>query len=188
MRTVVIIPAIPLYVHDLAGRFPGRCRAARILGPEFRHSTVRGRLADEWSAAGAASGLVVLAIGTALLLAPFLAMVFVAGVARGIGWPASTRAATPRSRLRRRPTPWGGGRLLHQRYVSATIVFPALALWLIDAPGDTSACSFSRRAGTAGLPIAMRLAQQKAEKRVAVQRLESRLRALIDRVCSSPLA
>jgi MFS family permease len=144
-----------------------------------------GRLADEWGAAGVlASGLIVLAIGTSLLLAPFLAMVFVAGVARGIGW-AGVNTGGYTTLAIAAPAQRRGEAAGYYTSVttSASIVFPALALWLIDTPGGYQlAFLLSATLALLGLPIALRLAQQSAEAKIAPRMAETPVHhALIDR-------
>ena len=182
----VITPTIPLYVHDLGGSaFLAGAALLAFSVPSFLIRPFVGRLADEWSAAGVlASGLIVLAIGTALLLAPFLAMVFVAGVVRGIGWGGvntggyTTLAIAAPVHRRGEAAGYYTGVT-----ISASIVFPALALWLIDAPGGYQRVFLlSAALALLGLPIAMRLAQQKAETKIAMQSAgKPAPRALIDR-------
>jgi len=182
----VIMPTIPLYVHDLGGSaFLAGAALLAFSVPSFVIRPFAGRLADEWSAAGVlASGLVVLAIGTSFLLAPFLVTVFVAGVARGIGW-AGVNTGGYTTLAIAAPAQRRGEAAGYYTSVtaSASIVFPALALWLIDAPGGYRLVFFlSAALALLGLPIAMRLAQQKAEAKIAMQMAEKpAYRALIDR-------
>ncbi len=182
----VITPTIPLYVHDLGGS--ASLAGAALLAfsvPSFVIRPFAGRLADEWSAAGVlASGLIVLAIGTSLLLVPFLAMVFVAGVARGIGWAGLNTGGYTTLAIAA-PAHRRGEAAGYYTSVttSASIVFPALALWLIDTPGGYARVFLlSTALALLGLPIAMRLAQQKTEAKIAMRSAGKPARpALIDR-------
>lgn len=182
----VMTPTIPLYVHDLGGSaFLAGAALLAFSVPSFFIRPFVGRLADEWSAAGVlASGLIVLAIGTSLFLAPFLAMVFVGGIARGIGW-AGVNIGGYTTLAIAAPAQRRGEAAGYYTSVmaSVSIIFPALALWLIDAPGGYQhVFLLSAALALLGLPIALRLGQQKTETRVAVQRAgKPTPRALIDR-------
>ena len=182
----VITPTIPLYVHELGGSaFLAGAALLAFSVPSFVIRPFVGRLADEWSAAGVlASGLIVLAIGSSLLMAPFLAMVFVAGVTRGIGW-AGVNTGGYTTLAIAAPAQRRGEAAGYYTSVttSASIVFPALALWLIEAPGGyRHVFLLSAAMALLGLPIAMRLAQQKAKATIAAQTDgKPAYRALIDR-------
>jgi MFS family permease len=182
----VITPIIPLYVHDMGGSaFLAGAALLAFSVPSFVVRPFMGRLADEWGAAGVlASGLIVLAIGTSLLLAPFLAMVFVAGVARGIGW-AGVNTGGYTTLAIAAPAQRRGEAAGYYTSVttSASIVFPALGLWFIDVPGGYRfVFLLSTSLALMGLPVAMRLAQLKADAKIGMHVTgEPVHRALIDR-------
>src|SRR5262249_61471793 len=84
----VITPTIPLYVQDRGGSaFLAGVALLAFSVPSFTVRPFVGRVADNWNAAGVLSvGLLLLAAGRLLFLVPLLAMVFVGGVVRGLGW------------------------------------------------------------------------------------------------------
>ena len=163
----VITPTIPLYVHDLGGS--ASLAGAALLAfavPSFVIRPLVGRLADEWGAAGVlALGFIALAIGTSLLLVPFLAMVFVAGVVRGIGWAGVNTGGYTTLALAAPAHRRGEASGYYTSVTtSASVVFPALVLWLVDTPdGYRLVFLLSVTLALLGLPIAMRLAQASAK-------------------------
>src|SRR5689334_24158243 len=83
----VLTPVIPLYVADLGGSaFVAGLVLLAFAVPSFTVRPFVGNIADRWSAAGVlAIGLALLATGSLLLLVPFLTMMFVGSVVRGLG-------------------------------------------------------------------------------------------------------
>jgi len=133
----LLTPAIPLYVTHLGGSpfMVGLVLAAFattsvLLRPLIGHS------ADTWSEAGVlASGCLLLGASLLVFLIPFAEVAMAANALRGIGWAALNTGGYALLALiapaRRRAEASGyysgvqGG---------ASILFPAVALWLIDAP------------------------------------------------------
>ena len=162
----IVTPVIPLYVDDLGGSaFVAGLALLAFSVPSFTVRPFVGRLADRWSAAGVlAIGLVLLAIGSALFLVPLLAMVFVAGFVRGLGWAGlntggytTLAMATPAARR--------GEAAGYYTSVtaSANIFFPALGLWIIAGRGGFELVVILSAAFAAlGLPFALRLQLESA--------------------------
>ena len=178
-------PIIPLYVHERGGSaFVAGLALLAFSVPSFTVRPYVGGIADRWSAAGVlAVGLVLLAAGSLLFLVPFLAMVFVGGVVRGLGWAGlntggyTTLATTA-------PTQRRGEAAGYYTSVtaSASIVFPAMALWLIDGRGGFQAVFLlSAILALLGLPIAVILAKSKTRANAARATEEVQSGRLIDR-------
>lgn len=162
----IFMPALPLYVDSLGGSaFVAGLALLAFSVPSFTVRPFVGRMADRWSAAGVlAIGLALLALGSLALLLPFLAMIFVAGVVRGVGWAGINvggfvtlaRAAPPERR---------GEAAGYYTSVtaSASILFPALALWLIEERGGFPLVFLlSALLALLGLPSALLLARRQA--------------------------
>ena len=126
--------------------------------PSFLVRPFFGYLADSWTAAGVlAMGLLLLALGGVLYIVPFLAMLFVGGIVRGLGWAGVntggyTLLATVAPAARR------GEAAGYYTAVtsSASIVFPGLGLLLIDASfgGFNLAFLVGSAFALCGLPLA----------------------------------
>lgn len=153
----VMTPTIPLFVDHKGG-------SALVAGlallsfsvPSFAVRPYLGHLSDTWSAAGILGfGLVLLAIGGVLFLVPFLAMVFIASIVRGLGWAGLNTGgytllagAAPSSRR-------GEASGYYTAVTaSASVLFPALALWLIDGPGYEVVFLVSVGLAILGVPVA----------------------------------
>lgn len=169
----VMTPIIPLYVDDKGGSaFVAGLALLAFSIPSFTVRPLVGGVADQWNAAGVlAIGLLLLATGSLLFLVPFLAMVFVGGVVRGLGWAGLNTGGY---------TTLATAAPAHRRgeaagyYTSATagasIVFPALALWLVDGHGGFQVVFLvSAMLALLGLPIAVGLAKGSAAARAATQ-------------------
>ena len=134
----LLMPAIPLYVDSLGGSaFVAGLALLAFSVPSFTVRPFVGSVADRWSAAGVlAIGLALLTVGSLALLVPFLAMVFIAGVVRGLGWAGLNIGGyvtlATRGAAERRGEAAG---YYTSATASASILFPALALWLIDGRG-----------------------------------------------------
>lgn len=180
----LMTPIIPLYVQDMGGSaFVAGLALLAFSVPSFTVRPFVGHVADRWSAAGVlACGLVLLAAGSLLFLVPILAMVFVGGVVRGLGWAGLniggyTTLATAAPAQRR------GEAAGYYTSVttSASIVFPALALWLIAGRGGFNAVFLlSAAVVLLGLPVALALATHKGETKKAVPATDERA-SIIDR-------
>jgi len=167
----IFMPAIPLYIDSLGGSaFVAGLALLAFSVPSFTVRPFVGRVADRWNAAGVlAIGLTLLAVGSLVLLVPFLAMVFVAGVVRGLGWAGLniggyvTLATAAPPQRRGEAAGW-----YTSATASASVVFPALALWLIDGPGGFQLVFLlSVLAALAGLPVALVLARDKGRAQAA---------------------
>ena len=131
-----MVPAIPLYVDHLGGSaFLAGMALLAFSIPTIAVRPFLGRLADRWSARWVlVGGLILSATGSLLFLFPALIMVFVAGVVRGLGWAGVNiggytvlaTAAPPHRRAE-------AAAYYTSAIASASILFPALALWLIAA-------------------------------------------------------
>ena len=161
----IVMPAIPLYVDSLGGSaFVAGLALLAFSVPSFTVRPFVGRMADRWSAAGVlAIGLTLLALGSLVLLVPFLAMVFVAGVVRGLGWAGINVGGYVKLATTAPPERRGEAAGYYtSATASASIVFPALALWLIDGHGGFQwVFLLSSLLALLGLPIALTLAREK---------------------------
>jgi MFS family permease len=162
----VLTPIIPLYVEDLGGSaFVAGLALLAFSIPSFTVRPLVGHLADRWSAAGVLlAGLALLATGTLLFLIPFLAALFAGNFVRGIAWAGlntggytALATAAPSERRGEAAGYYTGVT------ASATVVFPALGLWLTAARGDYSLIfSFSVVVALLGAPLAWRLTKMQA--------------------------
>ncbi|MGH7766732.1 MAG: MFS transporter, partial [Candidatus Binatia bacterium] len=136
-HNALLTPAIPLYVTYLGGSpfMVGLALAAFattsvLLRPLIGHS------ADTWSETGVlASGCLLLGASLLLFFIPFAEVVMAANATRGIGWAALNTGGYA---LLARIAPVMRRAEVSGYYsgvqASASIFFPAVALWLIDAP------------------------------------------------------
>ena len=181
----LLMPAIPLYVDSLGGSaFLAGLVLLAFSVPSFTVRPFVGSVADRWSAAGVlAVGLAFLAVGSLFLLVPFLAMVFVGAVVRGLGWAglntggyvtlASTAPADRRGEAAGYYT---------SATASASILFPALALWIIDGHGGYHLVFLlSSLFAFAALPIALILFGKKSSAAPAQTAADPRPGGLIER-------
>ena len=155
----ILMPAIPLYVDSLGGSaFVAGLALLAFSVPSFTVRPFVGSVADRWNAAGVlAIGLGFLTAGSLALLVPVLAMVFVAGMVRGLGWAGlniggyvTLASAAPADRRGEAAGYYTGAT------ASASILFPALALWLIDGRGGFPLVFLlSSLFAFGGLPIAL---------------------------------
>jgi MFS family permease len=136
----LLTPIVPLYVANHGGSaFLAGLALLAFSVPSFLVRPWVGHMADAWSAAGVLTlGLLLLAAGGFLYLTPFLAMVFVGSAVRGLGWAGLNTGgytllagAAPETRR-------GEASGYYTSVTSsAMVLFPALALWIIDAPGGS---------------------------------------------------
>ena len=153
----LLVPTIPLYITDQGGSKALAGLALMTFSiPSFGLRPIVGKLSDSWSAAGVLTiGLALLALGGVVYMLPFLAAVFVAGGIRGLGWAgnntggytilANTTVAARRGEA---------SGYYSSITTSATVLFPALALWLIDTPGGFESV-FLASAGIAAAGVAL---------------------------------
>jgi MFS family permease len=157
----VLTPIIPLYVQDLGGSaFVAGLALLAFAVPSFTFRPFVGHVADKWNAAGVlAIGLALLAAGTALILIPLLTMLFVGNVVRGLGW-AGVNTGGYTALASAAPAKRRGEAAGYYTSVttSASIVFPALGLWLINgAAGFHAVFLLSTLLALLGLPVAWSL-------------------------------
>lgn len=167
----VITPVIPLYVDELGGSaFVAGMALLAFSVPSFTVRPFVGRAADRWNAAGVlAVGLVLLAVGSLLFVVPLLAMVFVGGIVRGLGW-AGLNTGGYTTLASAAPTQRRGEAAGYytSATASASIIFPALGLWLIEGRGGFPfVFLFSAALALLGLPIALGLARARAKAKAA---------------------
>lgn len=164
----LMTPIIPLYVDHMGGSaFVAGLALLAFSVPSFVARPFLGRLADRWSAVGVlACGLALLAAGSLLHLVPLLSVLFAGAFVRGIGWGGANiggyttlaRAAPARRR--------GEAAGYYTSVVtSVSIVFPALALWLVAGHGGFQVVFvLSAAMALAGLPMAWTLARSLRER------------------------
>ena len=158
----LLTPTIPLYVDHLGGSaFVAGCALLAFSVPSFAIRPYIGMLADRWNAAAVlAGGLVLLALGSTILVAPLLALVFVGAVLRGLGWAGlntggyTTLALTAPEQRRGEAAGY-----YTSVTASASVVLPALALWMIGSGGYFWVFVLSAALPLAGLPLALRPAR-----------------------------
>lgn len=133
----LLAPSIPLYVrdHGWSNTLAGLVLLSFSV-PSFSVRPLVGYWADAWNAAGIlALGSLLLGAGTLLYLLPFVGVLFLASIIRGLGWAGLNTggytvlaAVSPPSRR--------GEASGYYTTMQGTvgIVFPALALWLLDRP------------------------------------------------------
>ncbi len=137
-HNALLTPAIPLYVTHLGGSplVVGLVLAAFAATSVFFRPVI-GFWADTWSEAGVlVSGCLLMGVSLLLVFIPVAEITMLANAFRGIGWAALNTGgyallalAAP---VRRRGEASG---YYSGVQASASIFFPAVALWLIDAPG-----------------------------------------------------
>jgi MFS family permease len=134
----MIVPAVPLYVHDLGGSasIAGLVLLAFSL-PSISVRPYLGRLADRWSSRGMlVAGLLCAALGSVLLLVPLLSVVFIAAVIRGLGWAGVNIGGYTTLAMAAPDHRRGEAAGYYTSAVACTqVAFPALALWMIEGHG-----------------------------------------------------
>ncbi|MPZ24512.1 MAG: MFS transporter [Dehalococcoidia bacterium] len=169
----LMTPTVPLYVDDKGGS--ALLAGLALLAFSVPSVAVRpflGKLSDAWNPVWILTiGLVLLALGGLLFITPLLAMVFFAGIVRGVGWAGLntggyTALATAAPALRR-----GEASGYYTGITaSASVFFPALALWLIDGPGSFQLVFLlSAVIAASGLPFAFSMARMMREPQAVSQ-------------------
>lgn len=181
----VLTPVIPLYVDHLGGSaFIAGLALLSFSAPSFLFRPFIGRMADRWSVIGVLIlGLILLAIGSLLFLVPLLAMVFVGGFMRGIGWAGfntggytTLAIAAPASRRGEAAGYYTGAT------AATAIMFPALGLWLVgDGTGFHYVFLVSAGMALVSLPLALRLAGGEPVAPAKAAAAAGERRGLIDR-------
>jgi MFS family permease len=130
-------PTFPLYITSLGGTplqvgLVLACFA--VTSVVFR--PLIGGWADQWSEAGVSvCGLSLLSVSVFFCFIPFAAATMFANALRGLGWAAMSAAGYSLLALSAPPQRRGEASGYYSGIqASGTILLPALALWLIDAP------------------------------------------------------
>jgi MFS family permease len=130
-------PSLPLYITHLGGSpFVVGLVIAAFGVTSVISRPIIGYWVDRWSETGVmALGMAAQALSILLCFMPFSAAVIFSNALRGIGWSSMAAAgytllatAAPKERRGEASGYFGGIQS------SATILFPAVALWIIDAP------------------------------------------------------
>jgi MFS family permease len=156
----VLTPTVPLYVDDKGGS--ALLAGLALLSFSVPSVIVRpwlGRFSDTVNPAWVlAVGLVLLVAGGLIFLIPYLAMVFIASIIRGLGWAGlntggytTLATASPASRRGEASGYYTGFQ------ASASVAFPAIAIWLIDGPGYEPAFLLAAALALIGVPFALAL-------------------------------
>jgi MFS family permease len=165
----LMTPIIPLYVDHMGGSaFVAGLALLAFAVPSFTARPFLGHLADRWTAVGVlACGLMLLAVGSLLHLVPLLSMLFVGAIVRGIGWGGANIGGYTTLASAAPPQRRGEAAGYYTSIVtSVSIVFPAVALWLV-AGSDGFQIVFALSAAMAllGLPMAWALARSLGDKK-----------------------
>jgi MFS family permease len=155
----MLTPLVPLYVTDQGGSafFAGLVLLAFSV-PSFLIRPLFGYLADAWTAAGVlAMGLLLLALGGVIYIGPFLALLFIGGIVRGLGWAGVNTGGYTLLANVAPPARRGEASGYYTAVTSsASIIFPGLGLLLIDASfgGFHVAFLLGSAIALVGLPLA----------------------------------
>jgi MFS family permease len=163
----VLQPTFPLYITYLGGSpFIVGLVIASFGVASVLSRPVIGYWADRWSETGVLIlGLLIQALTISLCLIPYVSMTMFANGLRGIGWSGMTTGgytllatSAPAARRGEASGYYGGVQSC------ATILFPAVALWIIDAPfgGFNSAFLLAMGLAFAGAGAAAALSRQVA--------------------------
>ena len=181
----VLTPVIPLYVQELGGSaFVAGLALLAFAVPSFSVRPLVGRIADRWSAAGVlAIGLAMLGAATLLLLVPMLSMVFIGNILRGLSWAGVNTGAYTTLAIVSPPERRGeAAGYFSSALTGASIVFPAIGLWLIAGPGGyRDAFLIATLFALAGPLFAVSLARMQSGARQAPPATEAAGGSLIDR-------
>jgi MFS family permease len=133
----ILQPTLPIYITQLGGApfVVGLVMAAFAITSVLLRPLV-GYWADRWSEAGVMNaGLLIQATSVFLCFMPFIGTIMLANGFRGIGWASLNSGGysllaqyAPAARRGEASGYYSGAQ------GSATLVLPAIALWLIDAP------------------------------------------------------
>ena len=133
----VLQPTIPIYVTHLgASPFVVGLVMASFAATSMLLRPLVGYWSDRWSEAGVMiSGLLIQAASVILCFVPVISTMMIANSCRGVGWASVNSGgytllaqSAPAARRGEASGYYSGAQ------GSATIILPALALWLIDAP------------------------------------------------------
>src|SRR5512140_1194308 len=130
-------PTVPLYITQLGGSpFVVGLVISCFAATSVIARPIVGYWADRWSECGVlVLGLVMLAVGMLLCFFPIVTLVLLANGLRGIGWAgvnaggyALLARIAPESRRGEASGYYSGAQS------TPTVIFPAIALWLLYAP------------------------------------------------------
>lgn len=158
----ILTPTIPLYVTQLGGSasLAGLALLA-FSAPSFLVRPILGRLSDQVGATMMLiAGLVGLAASGAIFFVPMLAAVFVASAGRGVSWAAVNIGGYSFLATAAPPDRRGEAAGYYTSVLaSASILFPALALWMINGEHGGFAGVFvvSLLFACASIPVAVML-------------------------------
>jgi MFS family permease len=130
-------PTFPLYITALGGTpFQVGLVLACFAVTSVTFRPLIGGWADQWSEAGVSVwGLALLSVAVLICFIPRPEVTMVANALRGIGWAAMSAAGYSMLALNAPPHRRGEASGYYSGVqASGTILFPAVALWLIDAP------------------------------------------------------
>ena len=136
-QQAMLNPTIPLYITQLGGSpFVVGLAISSFAATSVIARPFIGYWADRWSECGVlAFGLIMLAASMLLCFFPFVSMVLLANALRGIGWAgvnaggyALLARIAPASRRGEAAGYYSGAQS------TPTVLFPAVALWLLHAP------------------------------------------------------
>lgn len=130
-------PTFPLYITSLGGTpFQVGLVLACFAVTSVVFRPLIGGWADQWSEAGVSvCGLSLLSAAMLVCFIPFAGATMFANALRGIGWAAMSAAGYSLLALSAPPQRRGEASGYYSGVqASGTILLPALALWLIDAP------------------------------------------------------
>jgi MFS family permease len=165
----VLQPTIPIYVTQLgASPFVVGLVMASFAATSMVLRPLVGYWSDRWSEAGVMiSGLLIQAASVLLCFVPVIGTTMLANSCRGVGWAsvnsggyALLAQCAPAARRGEASGYYSGAQ------GSATIILPALALWLIDAPfgGFRVVFSLSMAIAVCGAASALLLKNPSAER------------------------
>ncbi len=136
-QQAMLNPTIPLYITQLGGSpFVVGLAISSFAATSVIARPFIGYWSDRWSECGVlAFGLIMLAASMLLCFFPFVSMVLLANALRGIGWAgvnaggyALLARIAPASRRGEAAGYYSGAQS------TPTVLFPAVALWLLHAP------------------------------------------------------
>lgn len=136
-QQAMLNPTIPLYVTQLGGSpFVVGLTISSFAATSVIARPFVGYWSDRWSECGVLGfGLIILALSMLLCFFPFIVTVLVANALRGIGWAgvnaggyALLARIAPESRRGEASGYYSGAQS------TPTVLFPAVALWLLQAP------------------------------------------------------
>ena len=164
-QQAMLNPTIPLYITQLGGSpFVVGLTISSFAATSVISRPFIGYWSDRWSECGVLGfGLLMLAASMLLCFFPFVSMVLLANALRGIGWAgvnaggyALLARIAPESRRGEASGYYSGAQS------TPTVLFPAVALWLLHAPfgGYTLVFIFMIALGLAGAGVCFFMSRQ----------------------------